>query len=232
MAFSYEWLECRVALGAQTVAIRSAATFSTEDRARGREALPFGSVLWPAAIVLADHLCKSPELVAKKRVLELGAGLGLVAIVADQLGAKEVVASDGHSDMPEMYAHNAEKNGVTPRYVHYDWSTTPPEALGTFDVVLASDVLYELNACTLLADAIARTLAPDGVALISDPGRPHWPRFLKKLEARGLAHQDQRAHLPPSNDPGLDRVLQMHPTAKRNHHLLTVTRAPSVDATP
>lgn len=232
MPFEYAWLDCNVLLGEQSFAIRSAAHFSTDDRARGREALPFGSVLWPAAIVLSDLLVSEPEIVANKRVLELGAGLGLVAIVASKLGAKEVLTTDNHSDMPEMFAHNARLNGVTPSYRHYDWST--PWEHGRYDVVLASDVLYELTACTLLADAINATLADDGVAIVSDPGRPHWPRFLKKLEARNLSHADRRAHLPASRDPGLDRVLRMHPTAKRNHHLLTIRRAPlpSSDATP
>lgn len=219
MPFEYEWLECAVVFGERRFHIRSAANFSTPDRARDREALPFGSVLWPAAIVLSDLLVERPELVRDKRVLDLGTGLGLTAITAAALGAT-VLASDNHTDMPEMFAHNTRLNGVTPAYRHYDWAK--PEDLGTFDVVMASDVLYELPACTLLADAIKHTLAPGGLAIVSDPGRPHWPRFLKKLEARGLTHQDERRHLPASSDPGLDRVLQMHPTSKRNHHLLFI----------
>ncbi len=220
--FEYDWLECTLELGAMSLALKSAAKFSTESRARDRAPLPFGSVLWPAAIVLADALVAEPSVVENKRVLELGCGLGVGAIVAARLGAKEAVASDGHLDIPAMYADNARRNGAEPRYLHYDWSA--PEGPGLFDVVLASDVLYELNACTLLADALARTLAPSGCAIISDPGRPHWPRFLRKLDARGLRYHDSRRRLRPATDPGLLRVLQLHPTAKREHHILYVTR--------
>jgi predicted nicotinamide N-methyase len=223
VSFTYEWLDCSVAFGEQSFRIRSAASFSTGDRARGRAALPFGSVLWPAAIVLGDALVRDPELVRGKCVVELGCGLGLGAIVATKLGAAEVLATDNHTDMPQMYEHNARLNDVTPRYRHYDWATQ--EDFGVFDVVLASDVLYELSACTLLADAIDRTLSSSGLAIVSDPGRPHWPRFLKKLQARNLRYDDRRAHLPKSTDTGLDRVLTMHPTAKRHHHLLFIRRA-------
>jgi predicted nicotinamide N-methyase len=228
MAYEYTWIDCVVGLQDQRYQVRSAAQFSTEDRASKREPLPFGSVLWPAAIVLSELFVKRPHLVEGKRVIELGCGLGLAAIVAAKLNAKSVLATDGHSDMPAMYAHNARLNGVEPNYAHYEW-TAAPEGLGRFDLVIASDVLYELPACTLLADAIDRTIEEKGMAIVSDPGRPHWPRFLKKLEARGLVHEDLRAHLPDFKDPSLDRVLQLHPTAKRNHHLLFIKRGVPAD---
>lgn len=223
MSYDYEWMECTVTSGALNLRLRTARNFQTQQRANERAALPFGSVLWPAALVLADALTDDPSLVADRRTLELGCGLGLGAIVAAKLGARETLATDGHPDMPDMYKHNAEQNGVTPRYTHYDWRT--PETLGRFDAVLASDVLYEPEACTLLADAIVHTLDATGTALVTDPGRPHWPRFLKKLEARDLRYDDARRHVGQVSDPGLQAVLQMHPTAKRNHHVLRIWRA-------
>ena len=51
-----------------------------------------------------------------------------------------------------------------------DWRKLPAD-LGRYDVVAASDVLYEGPQAALVAAAIARTLAHDGVALVSDPGR-------------------------------------------------------------
>ena len=157
---------------------------------------------------------REPALVAGKKVLELGCGLGLVAVVAAKLGA-EVTASDGHPDMNDALAQNARLNHVTIDYVAYDWANA--EAPPPFSVVLASDVLYETQACTLLADALVKTLARGGVAMVSDPGRPHWPRFLRKLEARQLKYRDARVKIA-SHVP----LLEWHPTAARAHHLLRI----------
>ncbi len=38
---------------------------------------PYGLLLWEASVALARHVAASPERVAGKRVLELGAGVGL-----------------------------------------------------------------------------------------------------------------------------------------------------------
>jgi predicted nicotinamide N-methyase len=220
LLFDYEWLDCTLQLGELSLQLESAKNFSTEQKAKGRAPLPFGAVLWPAAIVLGDVLVEHAALVQGKRVLELGCGLGVGAIVSEKLGGT-AFASDGHPDMPELFRRNAQKNGTAPQYVHYDWNDA--EGPGRFDVVLASDVLYEPTACTLLADAIARTLQAGGTAIVTDPGRPHWPRFLKKLDARGLAHQGRRQHVSAQRDPGLVQVLKLHPTVKREHHVLFIT---------
>lgn len=44
-----------------------------------------GFVMWPAAVILSRLLCRHPELVRGRRVLEIGAGLGLAGLVAARL---------------------------------------------------------------------------------------------------------------------------------------------------
>lgn len=44
-----------------------------------------GFVMWPAAVILSRLLCRRPELVRGRRVLEIGAGLGLAGLVAARL---------------------------------------------------------------------------------------------------------------------------------------------------
>ena len=61
-----------------------------------------------------------------------------------------------------------------------------PDDLGFFDVVIAADVLYEKEYATLVASCIARSLAPDGVAIVADPGRLALPAFRDGLEDVGL----------------------------------------------
>ena len=51
---------------------------------------------------LARYVLDHPETVAGRRVLDLGAGSGLVAVAALQAGAAHVLASD-----PDPYSHTA-----------------------------------------------------------------------------------------------------------------------------
>ena len=53
-----------------------------------------GLDVWPAAITLCQYLVDMPERVENKRVIELGAGVGLPGMVAAKLGAAESVVSD------------------------------------------------------------------------------------------------------------------------------------------
>jgi ETFB lysine methyltransferase len=75
-----------------------------------------------------------------------------------------------------------------------DWRDMPAD-LGRFDVVLASDVLYERPYAALVAGAIAATLAPGGFALVADPGRVAAPDFDREAAALGLA-VEQVARVP------------------------------------
>jgi predicted nicotinamide N-methyase len=65
---------------------------------------------------------------------------------------------------------------------------TCQQAIPAFDVVAASDVLYERTLGALVARTIAMTLAENGRALISDPGRVGSPAFFDALHDVGLKH--------------------------------------------
>ena len=51
--------------------------------------------IWEGATeLLCEHVAENPRLVQGKRVLEIGAGVGVVGLVAAKCGAKSVVISD------------------------------------------------------------------------------------------------------------------------------------------
>lgn len=52
-----------------------------------------GLVMWPAAVILSRMLCKHPEQIRGKSVLEIGSGLGLTGLVASHM-ASDVTLSD------------------------------------------------------------------------------------------------------------------------------------------
>ena len=144
------------------------------------EFLPYWAEHWPSGIALAEHVASLDF--RDRRVLELGCGLGLPALVAARLGA-EVVATDWAGDAIALLERNAARNGTKVTAVTADWRE--PErfvALGPFDLVLAADVLYEeRNAEPILA----LLEALDTPVRIADPGRRHASAFLEAARHEG-----------------------------------------------
>ena len=147
------------------------------------ERIPYWADCWPSARVLAEHVARQPG--RGRSFLELGCGIGLVSLVAADVGFS-VLASDYYADALEFTAANAQRHAlrrVDTRLV--DWRKLPND-LGTFDVVAASDVLYELPQAALVAAAMARTLSPGSLGLLSDPGRRAAGPFIEACAKQGL----------------------------------------------
>ncbi|CAM9765760.1 unnamed protein product [Choristocarpus tenellus] len=68
----------------------------------------FGMV-WDCGLGLASYLASGPSMVAGRRVVELGAGAGVVSTVCAALGAAEVVATDLHDVLP-LLRFNVRRN--------------------------------------------------------------------------------------------------------------------------
>ncbi len=147
------------------------------------DAFPYGLVLWPSAIALAERLASPSSGLAGKRVLELGAGIGLPGLAAQDGGAQ--VTQTDHQPLPLALARlNARQNGVTGITQRLgDWRDFPP--LPPFDLVVGSDILYERSLHGALYDLLPRLLVPGGLLLLSDPIRPPALDFADGLEARG-----------------------------------------------
>jgi predicted nicotinamide N-methyase len=133
--------------------------------------------------VLAAHLLGVDG--RGQRLLELGCGSGVVAVAASRAGF-DVVATDYYEDALRFTRANTWRaTGVECATRLVDWRAMPPD-LGHFDLVVASDVLYEPRYATLVAQAIAHTLARGGLALVTDPGRLAAPAFVEAAIALGL----------------------------------------------
>ncbi|HEV3021509.1 MAG TPA: class I SAM-dependent methyltransferase [Pirellulales bacterium] len=159
--------------------------------------IPYWADCWPSSRVLAERIAR--ERGRGRRLLELGCGIGLVSLVAAQAGF-DVLATDYYAAALEFTAANAQRHdlhGVDTRLV--DWRSLPDD-LETFDVVAASDVLYEAPQAALVAAALASTLAPQGLGLLSDPGRRTAEAFVERCASLGLTARC--AHSLPSADVG------------------------------
>jgi predicted nicotinamide N-methyase len=175
-----------VAIGDTTVEIhrpRSADELISPKDFEHDERLPYWAELWPSALVLATRLPRLPS--SRGRLLELGCGVGLVTALALRAGW-DVVATDYYADALQFTELNSlGVAGRLPETRLIDWREMP-DTLGEFDAVVGADVLYERPYSALIASAITRTLAPDGVAVLVDPGRVHAPAFTPACEAEGL----------------------------------------------
>ena len=147
------------------------------------ERLPYWADVWPASIVLAGKLQELEG--AGRSALELGCGVGLSTLAATSAGF-DVLSTDYYQDALDVTRANVFRNlGRTARTRLVDWRHVPKD-LGTFDIVFASDVLYEKEYALLLPIILCRVLAHNGVALIADPGRVAAPMFVEACEAHRL----------------------------------------------
>lgn len=93
---------------------------------------------WASGQVLAREILKNPHWVKDKKVMDFGAGSGVVAIACVMAGAKDVIACDIDPEALISCDANARLNNVTYR-CHGDLFEFDEE----LDVLIAADVLYD-----------------------------------------------------------------------------------------
>jgi ETFB lysine methyltransferase len=136
--------------------------FAIDDR------LPYWADLWPASVVLARFIRGLSG--TGRTLLELGCGSGVVATAAARAGF-DVTATDYYEDSPRFARTNAWRNAQVDISARCeDWNAWPSD-MRNYDVIVASDVLYEQRNAPLIARTIAQSLSPHGEAWITCPGR-------------------------------------------------------------
>lgn len=157
----------------------------------------FGHI-WPCGRLLAETMAGYD--IAGRRILEVGCGLGLASLVLHQRGA-DITASDCHPLAEVFLAYNAALNALTAvRYRVLSW-VAGNDALGRFDLIIGSDVLYERGQAELLAALLMRHAQPTCEVLIADPGRGNSGAFTRALAAQGYAGSEQRGRMDDDELP-------------------------------
>ena len=119
--------------------------FTAEETQRLLEQPPYWCFCWASGLALARWLLQHPEQVAGKRVIDVGAGSGVVALAAKQAGASHVVACDLDPLALQACRANADLNQLELHYSQDLFSETEP-----YDLLLAADVLYDTANLPLL----------------------------------------------------------------------------------
>ncbi|WFE52778.1 50S ribosomal protein L11 methyltransferase [Micromonospora sp. WMMD1155] len=164
---------------------------------------PYWASAWAGGQALARHLLDHPELAAGRRVLDLAAGSGLVAIAAALAGATQVIANDIDPYAVAAVTLNARANQVAVDAVGDDLlDRVDAEA----DLVVAGDVFYDRAMADRVLPFLERIAATGADVLVGDPGREHLPADRLTVLADYPVPTTE-----PSVDPSPRRVQVLRP---------------------
>ena len=156
-----------------------------------------GRVAWRAQPTLCAYLSskrgRREVIASRRRVRELGCGLGIPGILCWRLGAKEVELTDGNAgvvkDLKLAIAENEARAGsarvglgkITARELAWgsdgtmDWSEE-----GKWEMIVASDVVYSATSASGVLECVERTLSlTDGLFVLAYVSR--WPNVDRAL---------------------------------------------------
>lgn len=151
---------------------------------------PLFGLVWPSARILAGIVQGLP--IAGRRILEIGCGLGLASLVMQRRGA-DITASDLHPLAAGFLSENLHLNQLAAiDFRTGNWSDSDA-SLGTFDLIVGSDVLYERDLPEALAGFLDRHARPTVEVIIIDPNRGNRASFTRKMAALGFSLSDAPA---------------------------------------
>ncbi len=160
--------ELRLHLASEMVPIWQA---SEEELAAHGLPPPFWAFAWAGGQALARFLLDGHWPLAGKRVLDLGAGSGLVALAAAKAGAASVVAADIDLFAQAAMARNARLNGLELEIAEGDLLAREED----FDLILVGDLFYERPTAHRVLAWLDRRLEAGAEVLVGDPGRYYLP---------------------------------------------------------
>jgi len=156
---------------------------------------PYWAFPWAGGMALARHILDRPETVAGRRVLDLGAGSGLVAIAAAKAGASAVIAAEIDRYAIAALGLNAAANGVAVAVIAHDVTAGPPPAV---DLVAVGDLYYERELADRVTAFLDRCLAAGIEVLIGDPRRAYLPyerlRILAEYAVPDVGETEDESH--------------------------------------
>jgi predicted nicotinamide N-methyase len=133
---------------------------------------PYWAFAWAGGQALARFILDHPAWVRDRRVLDFGAGSGIVGLAAARAGARDVLCADVDRFALVAMGLNAALNNVQLRTTAEDMigQTTP------FELILVGDMCYERPLTDRLLAWLYQQLGAGTEVLLGDPGRSYFPR--------------------------------------------------------
>lgn len=129
---------------------------------------PLWAKIWRASWVLSGYLADMPPD-PRKRFLEIGAGVGLVSIVAATFGHR-ITMTEYNSDALNFARANAHLNHCPDLPIlKLDWHD--PRLEGQFDMIVASEITYKLEDFRPLVQLFKSYLQPQGEIILASEMR-------------------------------------------------------------
>ncbi|SNB78188.1 Predicted nicotinamide N-methyase [Arboricoccus pini] len=167
---------------------------TSAERADQAVDLPFWAFPWIGGQGLGRWLLDNKAEVAGRRVLDLGAGSGLVAIAALLAGARAAIGADIDPFAIAAMELNAALNDVCLEARAGDLLALPPPSV---DLVLVGDLFYEATMARRLLPWLQECHNRAIRVLVGDPQRPYLPsgqfRRISTLEIEAAAELEDRA---------------------------------------
>jgi predicted nicotinamide N-methyase len=179
---------------------------------------PYGGRVWDSGLVLSSWLeDRHGDWLQGKRVLELGAGVGLLGLCCAHLGA-EVTITDGAESLTELMQRNVARNrvaiearGGSARVAMLEWGSGEDilavSRHGPFDAIVGSDLCYDTHIHSFLADTIDALAGPRTSVLLASPitrllhrGRVDGGRLQQIIDAVADA-QEAASHVNLAPEP-------------------------------
>ena len=166
--------------------------------------LPYWAEIWPSGIALASAIVRQPHLIAGRRVIELGCGVGITAAMANAAGARLTAIDYAPESLILTRVTTLRHTGREPEsLLQANWRSPSLRQLAEqepFAVALVADALYERRDVVPLIEAIDMLLANDGILWLAEPGREPAREFLSTLNTLGW-HTESTHWAGPWPDP-------------------------------
>jgi predicted nicotinamide N-methyase len=170
----------------------------------GQAELPYWTRIWPATMILARVLLERRHR-PDERLLELGAGRGLVGLFAATAGYR-VTISDVSAEALEFSRATAELNGLPEvEFQVVDW--TAPPAMPRFDLIVGSEILYLESQFPAMRAFLKDHLAPGGEVWLSH-GR--WPVSHQFFEGLGADFETRGREVRLRGSDGEEVRIALH----------------------
>lgn len=164
---------------------------------------PFWAFAWAGGQAIARYLLDKPAYVQGKRILDFGAGSGIIAIAALKAGATSALAADIDPFAKSACHLNAIANDV-------QLTATTNNLIGSpntgWDIVLVGDMCYEQPLAGEIESWLRGLVAQGTDVLIGDPGRTYLPKSGMEKKA---TYRVQTSRALEDLDVGSTKVWQL-----------------------
>jgi SAM-dependent methyltransferase len=145
----------------------------TDEEYEKDKFLPYWAEVWPSVHALVRYL-SARSISDRQHICEIGCGLALASSFLAQKN-HHLTAIDISPAACAYANRNIRLQSALGNALCCDWRRSPFK--GTFDIIIASDVLYEPRWIEPVLSFVKNTLSASGRAIIADPKRASWEQF-------------------------------------------------------